>query len=1154
MSLRRLFRKINKRTIVTLSLIVVVFVMSLGYAALSQYIEIDGVALIDRNWIINITNVSSKVTGTAINKSNPYVGSTVTMNATIPNASSTVTYTITLKNEGNLRAKLHSIEKIEDRNSSITYSISGVEEGVTTLDPGKTNTVTVTIKAKDGVTSISDIEKSVMLSFYYVENTVEHITGGNPSGGPVTYPEYSVGDYVMLVDGTRAFVVKDSNESEELITVITEESWGSFAFDTSGSVNYDPTSPTNVGYALNNAVLPQIKYNIDMAGGNSTGTQVRLLTYKEFSDNKNAYWSQVTASTTGSGSTMTMTKYSDTQIYAISLSSYWYPAATTSLPVRPVIITNKSNIAELPTTVLLNNTLQSDGTVSFALPSGISTSDATYGEHANASTNTSVSFTEATTYYFAQSYSFNAGTGTYTLAGSTVSSTWSAMSSNYKTYPYTCKGTSASATCTTLYRMTGYTSSTKGVGQSFSRVSISNNNGKGLYYTSTSASAGIDDDIYFRGSVTNNYVVFGKEEKTTCSYDGYEVCYFSYTTGTTFSSQCVVPTSSTNCSDKITCAVGGNYWAKYITVDDEATCTGLMLGTVVNGNATYGNALVNMYWRIVKFNDDGSTKLMYTGNAPGATGTSRDIGTSTFNSKTTDNAQMGYMYGNVPSTSHLMAHTNTNDSTIKEKLDSWYEDVLKENYSSVIAPGGFCNDRTVASAAGDWPTYVLYGGADTALGYGTNATQYGAFNRFFTLRQPQFSCTERKDFFTQKNDYAYGNQALDNPIGLITVDELVYAGAANYKGTENINNVTSGSCYLTSNSKYWTMSPSWYSSVVYGRNFALGSDNRISAIAAGETNNMSSLAVRPVISIKGISNLVSGKGTLEDPYVIEPEISLAKKILMDNNVQSDANIDFTVGSDSDRTIGLYVTSDLTETENGNPSYYYRGPVINNFMKFAGYYWRIMRINEDGSVRLIYNGTSPSATGSAATIGTYAFDSTDSTLNYGDSTIKNVLDSWYDSKLSSYSEYIADAGFCNDTSHGDSSIRIQNGNPQFKCSNENDLYTLIGNGKGNATLTKPIGIITADEAMYAGANWGTYNTNVYLGIDVSFNTMTSVYADSVYHENWYFADNNSLDLNSGDGNSGSSVTAANYTRPVINIKGDVIVKGNGTATNPYEIVE
>ncbi len=67
--------------------------------------------------------------------------------------------------------------------------------------------------------------------------------------------------------------------------------------------------------------------------------------------------------------------------------------------------------------------------------------------------------------------------------------------------------------------------------------------------------------------------------------------------------------------------------------------------------------------------------------------------------------------------------------------------------------------------------------------------------------------------------------------------------------------------------------------------------------------------------------------------------------------------------------GLYAAVD----DNGT-SYYYRGAVKNNYVSFAGYIWRIIRINGDGSIRMIYSGTSPSATGSETSIGSSAYNS------------------------------------------------------------------------------------------------------------------------------------------------------------------------------------
>ncbi len=59
-------------------------------------------------------------------------------------------------------------------------------------------------------------------------------------------------------------------------------------------------------------------------------------------------------------------------------------------------------------------------------------------------------------------------------------------------------------------------------------------------------------------------------------------------------------------------------------------------------------------------------------------------------------------------------------------------------------------------------------------------------------------------------------------------------------------------------------------------------------------------------------------------------------------------------------VGLYQT-----TDNDGDTYYYRGDVKNNNVKFAGFYWKIIRINGDGSIRLIYNGPKSNSTGMEA---------------------------------------------------------------------------------------------------------------------------------------------------------------------------------------------
>ncbi len=58
------------------------------------------------------------------------------------------------------------------------------------------------------------------------------------------------------------------------------------------------------------------------------------------------------------------------------------------------------------------------------------------------------------------------------------------------------------------------------------------------------------------------------------------------------------------------------------------------------------------------------------------------------------------------------------------------------------------------------------------------------------------------------------------------------------------------------------------------------------------------------------------------------------------------------------------------------SYYYRGSVANNYVLFGGYYWRIIRLNGDGSVRLLYAGETSDAEGNNLNM-----KLTDSSLGY-----------------------------------------------------------------------------------------------------------------------------------------------------------------------------
>ena len=232
-------------------------------------------------------------------------------------------------------------------------------------------------------------------------------------------------------------------------------------------------------------------------------------------------------------------------------------------------------------------------------------------------------------------------------------------------------------------------------------------------------------------------------------------------------------------------------------------------------------------------------------------------------------------------------------------------------------------------------------------------------------------------------------------------------------------------------------------------------------------------------------------------------------------------------------------------------------------------WKIVRINENGSIRIITDdivGTSTYNTNisvsHAATGYMYgnvnANNYKDTHENINDSTIKDYVDKWYEDNLTSYARILdGDAGFCNDRSVSDGlgyglsdthyGYYGRSGAPQFACPQKNDLFTIKGSVVGNQELDYPIGILSYDENHYAGSLLGS-DPDYYLEKSEKWWTMTpgSVYTDTssgdlrMYIWNQYHGPDGAIDSSLG-------------VRPVINLRSNVITtKGNGTARNPYVI--
>ena len=287
-----------------------------------------------------------------------------------------------------------------------------------------------------------------------------------------------------------------------------------------------------------------------------------------------------------------------------------------------------------------------------------------------------------------------------------------------------------------------------------------------------------------------------------------------------------------------------------------------------------------------------------------------------------------------------------------------------------------------------------------------------------------------------------------------------------------------------------------------------------------------------------------------------------------------------------RSLPLTTSSKVEDTTTGTiykaqddwgDTYYFAGNPTDNWVKFANFYWRIIRINGDGSIRMIYQGTSANTTGTGTQLQTNAFNSSYNRSEYvgymytsgqqhgntTDSSIKDVLDSWYSSNLASYADKISkEAGFCGDrelqsgswsstgshnyAGYGRLVANSSSVNPTFKCSNSNDLYTTSSSSKGNKKLANPIGLITADEVVMGGLPWNGSTTSNYLYTGQHYWTMSpyDFYSGSYAHV---------FGVNSNGFLYSFSVSSARGVRPVINLSADVTAKsGNGTSSTPYEI--
>ena len=544
------------------------------------------------------------------------------------------------------------------------------------------------------------------------------------------------------------------------------------------------------------------------------------------------------------------------------------------------------------------------------------------------------------------------------------------------------------------------------------------------------------------------------------------------------------------------------------------------------GKDSSGN---DIYWRIIRINSDGSIRMIYTGTtAPTEstkvvmTGEGTQIGKSTFNSSKDNAEYVGYMY--APE----QQHGTSTSSDIKTTIDNWYETTTLKTDSatkSLVADQIFCNDRSPSSI-------------QTAAWTSTGANySYGANGRISSDKTPILKCGAASDKFTSKNS-SIGNKALEYPVGLITADEIAMAGGV--YGSSNSNS----SYYLYTNQFYWSGSPYYFrsSGIAYG--FTVSSLGYVTSSYVPYD-----IGARPVISLSSEAKL-TGDGTWNNVYEVEKK---GYETILANNTVHETAPDFTKTATTNE--GLFKAQDDLGT-----SYYFRGAVDNNWVKYGKYtkdmyncnngtisntdtgnscikiaskgddmYWRIIRINGDNSIRMIYSGVTPPTESTKVikttdtSLGNSPFNQNKGSAEYvgymyeigkqhgtsQSSDIKTYLDNWYANytDLNKTGTKITDQIYCNDRTASTSDVAysttnyttltswnstgttyyygaygriVKDNKPMLTCAVDSDRLTVNKiNGKGNSALTYPIGLITIDELEMAGNNWSESNTNYYL---------------------------------------------------------------------------
>ena len=298
-----------------------------------------------------------------------------------------------------------------------------------------------------------------------------------------------------------------------------------------------------------------------------------------------------------------------------------------------------------------------------------------------------------------------------------------------------------------------------------------------------------------------------------------------------------------------------NNWIKYGKyTKDMYNCNNGTISNTDTGNSCtkIASSGDDIYWRIIRINGDGSIRMIYSGVTPPTESTKviktadTSLGKSPFNPHYNSAEYVGYMY------TIGEQHGTSKSSDIKTYLEDWYANYTDLNKTGTkITDQIYCNDRTastsnVAYSTTNYTTLTSWNSTRTEYYYGANGRVWNS------PVSPDYKCPVASDKFTTTT--AKGNGKLSYPVGLITADEITFAGLPAGK--------TNNSFYLYTRDYYWAGSPYAFRGGNNAHEFFVFGGGIL-----GSDNVHSNSGVRGVVSLSSESKLL-GSGTYNDVYVV----------------------------------------------------------------------------------------------------------------------------------------------------------------------------------------------------------------------------------------------------------------------------------------------